>query len=330
MRRRESRLNQNKYNNSSNDSINSETNEISEYYSPLPFQIPTEGIKYENIFNKNEPILKDLECPICLNLIWDPYECSDCGKIFCKICIEKTKKTKNSCPTCRKTPFQGRNAKSLKTFFNKIKINCINKGCNEHPEYSEYISHIKKCKFRLYKCNNPGCDYQDNLEKMEIHSTECKFLLVKCQYCLKEINLYKVETHEKTECTQIMNCPKCHLKMSKDNYHSKHRKNNTDSKECQKEQIRLNKNEIKDLLNKLELLKSKHTKKENGYKSTISELKKKLKTETDKNEKLIKSIDELKNEKTKTEKCLKFYKNIFFSFLILLISFIIFIFTKLI
>ena len=42
------------------------------------------------------------------------------------------------------------------------------------------------------------------------------------------------------------------------------------------------------------------------------------------------SIDELKNEKIKTEKCLKFYEKIFFSFLILLISFIIFIFTKLI
>ena len=328
MRRGDQKLKKNKLNNSSNDSINSETSIKNEYYSLIPFQSPTVGIKYENIFNKNEPILKDLECPICLNLIWDPYECSDCGKIFCKICIEKTKEKKNSCPTCRKSPFQGRYAKSLKTFFNKIKLNCIYKGCNEHPEYSEYISHLKKCKFSLYKCNNPGCDYQDSLEKMEIHSTECKFLLVKCQYCSKEINLCNIESHEKTECTQIIICPKCHLKMSKDIYYSKHRKNDIDSKECQKEQIQKQKNEIKDLLNKSETLKRKYTKEENEYKSKLSKLKNKLKVETDKNEKLTKLYEQLKNEKIKTEKNLKFFKRIFFSFFILSISFIIFFFTK--
>ena len=317
-----------KFNHPSNDSINSDTSIKSEYYSLIPFQLPTEGIKYDNIFNKDESILKDLECPICLNLIWDPYECTDCGKIFCKACLKKAKKKQNYCPICRKNPFQERYAKSVKTFFNKIKLNCIYKGCNEHPEYSEYINHLKKCKFCLYKCNNPGCDYQDILEKMEIHSTECQFLLVKCQYCSKEINLCKVELHEKTECTQIMICPKCHLKMAKDKYYSKHRKNDIDSKECQKEQIQLHKNEIKDLLNKIESLKSKYTKEGNQYKSKLSKLKGKIKDETDKNEKLTKLLEELKNQKIKTEKNLTFYIRLFYSFFILTISFIIFSFLK--
>ena len=106
-----------------NQSFNSEDDEIeTEYFSKIPIPSPNELIKYENIFNKDEPILKDLECPICLNIIWDPFECCDCGKIFCYLCIKNAKKKKDSCPTCRKSPFQGRNAKSVKTFFNKITL----------------------------------------------------------------------------------------------------------------------------------------------------------------------------------------------------------------
>ena len=62
----------------------------------------------------------------------------------------KSNEKNNSCPVCRQSPFERRSAKSLKTFFSKININCIHKGCPEHPDYFEYINHIKKCKFKLY------------------------------------------------------------------------------------------------------------------------------------------------------------------------------------
>ena len=251
---------------SSNKSFNSEDDEIdTKYFSKIPIPSSTEIIKYENIFNKDEPILKDLECPICLNIIWDPFECCDCGKIFCYSCIKKSKEKNNSCPTCRKSPFQGRNAKSVKTFFNKINFNCIYKGCQEHPEYSEYLDHLKKCKFRLYKCNNEGCNYQDILENMEIHATQCKYLIIKCKYCSKDINLANLELHEKNECTEIIFCPKCHIKMAKKYYFNTHRKNEIDSMECQKEQIQIFQRDIKELLNNNEKLKKELNKQKKDY-----------------------------------------------------------------
>ena len=57
-------------------------------------------------------------------------------------------------------------------------------------------------------------------------------------------------------------------------------------------------------------------------------MKGKIKDETDKNEKLTKLLEELKNQKIKTEKNLTFYKRLFYSFFILTISFIIFSFLK--
>jgi len=309
---------------SSNKSFNSEDDEIdTEYFSIIPIPSPKELIKYENIFNKDEPLLKDLECPICLNIIWDPFECCDCGKIFCYLCIKKSKEKNNSCPTCRKSPFQGRNAKSVKTFFNKISFNCIYKGCQEHPEYSEYLDHLKKCKYRLYKCNNEGCNYQDILEKMEIHATECKYLIIKCKYCSKDINLANLELHEKNECSEIIFCPKCHLKMAKKYYLNTHRKNEIDSMECQKEQIQIFQRDIKELLNnnerlKNELLKkdsfinkqkkdynlkiSEFIKKEKEYNLKISELNKNLKNEIEENKKLSSQIKSFKQEKENKQK----------------------------
>ena len=297
-----------------------------EYFSQIPIQMPTEGIKYENIFNKEDPILKDLECPICLNLIWDPIECNDCGKTFCKICLEKTKETKDSCPTCRKNPFQGRISKSLRTFFNKIKINCIFKGCKEHPYYSEYIDHIKKCKFRLYQCNNEGCNYQDILEKMEIHSTECKFLKIKCQYCSKEVNMHQIDSHEKTECNQIIFCPKCHLKLKKNYYNNNHRKNDIDSEECLKEQIKLHQKENKELLNKIESLNGQFNNVKNEYNSIINKVKKNLQKEKEKNENLTKELERMKYNIKQKDKWLNCHYSIYL--FVLLISCFYYFFQK--
>ncbi len=46
----------------------------------------------------------DLKCLICLCVARDPQQHGDggCGKIYCKSCIDKHKKTNDKCPNCQK------------------------------------------------------------------------------------------------------------------------------------------------------------------------------------------------------------------------------------
>ena len=47
---------------------------------------------------------KKIECPICLDVI-NPKELgiSKCGHKYCKVCLDKLKKTSKKCAVCRKT-----------------------------------------------------------------------------------------------------------------------------------------------------------------------------------------------------------------------------------
>ena len=47
----------------------------------------------------NEPD-DDLKCVICLDVVQDPLQHEQCGKLFCKECIERLGKDK-PCPHCR-------------------------------------------------------------------------------------------------------------------------------------------------------------------------------------------------------------------------------------
>ena len=42
----------------------------------------------------------DLKCVICLEVARDPLQHEECGKLFCKKCIEKYGRDK-PCPNCR-------------------------------------------------------------------------------------------------------------------------------------------------------------------------------------------------------------------------------------
>ena len=43
---------------------------------------------------------EDLKCVICLEVARDPMQHEECGKLFCKECLEKYSKDK-PCPNCK-------------------------------------------------------------------------------------------------------------------------------------------------------------------------------------------------------------------------------------
>ena len=56
----------------------------------------TSGQKYKFISEPDD----DLKCLICLEVAMDPMQHEECGKLFCKDCLESHGRT-NPCPNCR-------------------------------------------------------------------------------------------------------------------------------------------------------------------------------------------------------------------------------------
>ena len=226
-----------------------------ELYYQNPIDFPKDGIPFQNLNNPDNSSLEKLKCPICLNLIWKPVELDECGHLFCEYCINQSIiNSGNFCPVCRKSPKSKRIAKSiLFTFLNQVKIKCPNVGCNITPEYSDYLSHLEKCSYRLYHCGNNECQYKDNLINMKLHVGKCKYRLVYCIYCQKNIKFYQKQGHDNIESKEKIECDRCKVKMTKYDYYKNHYSENNNNISCLK-------NQVKYWMNKYNLIYNKYKK----------------------------------------------------------------------
>ena len=123
-----------------------------------------------------------IECPICLQIVKQPYQVKCCGKNVCKQCLVSSQP---QCPNC---------SGSAGSFFNKgllqilleIYIHCPNKG--------------------------KGCNWKGMLHDLDAHlNTEsqqvCKCVEVKCKLCSNMYMLYQKSEHQCSEC--IVTCVYC-------------------------------------------------------------------------------------------------------------------------
>ena len=192
-------------------------------YKQNPLPIPLSGIPKRLIANFEEVVnIKDMKCPICLNLIWNPIDCADCGKCFCDYCLNEWLSQKFSCPMCNSKHFKFSGSKALKSFFENIKIKCINENCKEEPYYQNYIEHLRQCDFKLYHCTNEGCNYEDILSNIQEHETECIYRVVSCKYCFEKIRQKDFLGHILSECKQEIECKYCHEKMTRGDFNKIH------------------------------------------------------------------------------------------------------------
>lgn len=56
------------------------------------------GLEYDFV---SEPP-DSLKCLICMLVVNEPWQHGECGRVYCKVCIEEYKKVKDTCPNCRK------------------------------------------------------------------------------------------------------------------------------------------------------------------------------------------------------------------------------------
>ena len=178
---------------------------------------------------------------------------------------------------------------------NKIRIKCKNEQCKERPEYFDYVKHLEKFLYRLYHCKNEGCKYQDFLDNIKYHSSECKFRIIKCKYCSKDIKFFTFEKHEKTECTQNVECGKCHVSMTRGYYWKSHYSENDENIACLKERNKWNENEIKKSNEKIEEIESAHRKEIEKYKNHILILEEEKKNINNENFKLKQELKDWTN-----------------------------------
>ena len=100
-------------------------------------------------------------CPICLEVLRDPYQATCCGVNFCKECIHPVKAANEPCPVCRKQDFDLFPDKRLQRVLYNSRIDCTNKsiGCEWTGELRELDNHLnldpsalEGCPYTLIKC----------------------------------------------------------------------------------------------------------------------------------------------------------------------------------
>ena len=127
-----------------------------------PYEIKSYCI--DNLIDKEKA--KDLICPICLQLLVNPINCSEeiNSHSFCKECIDKYLKEKNKCPICQ---LNFKYIISHKTIdeLNSLYFQCVfeKEGCNKIVSYSEYFNHINNCKYNKmkYECQVKKYNYNN-------------------------------------------------------------------------------------------------------------------------------------------------------------------------
>ncbi len=85
-----------------------------------------------------------LKCLICLLVVREPQQHGGCGKLFCKVCINKHKIFRNDCPTCRQ-PLN--NSNGFPTIFNdfrskRLDYNHVWKTVNIN---TSFVTRKKRC-----------------------------------------------------------------------------------------------------------------------------------------------------------------------------------------
>jgi len=92
----------------------------------------------------------------------DPVECENCGKMFCKICINDwiSKNPVTKCPNrCATTKFGALKSKALLRTYLALKIKCSNPKCGEAVPLGNLAEHEAIClKVKCWNfavCNNP-------------------------------------------------------------------------------------------------------------------------------------------------------------------------------
>ena len=131
---------------------------------------------------------EDLFCPICRLVSREPQQSECCGKVFCKVCIDKLKcsETYNlKCPSCRKEPVllfaDKRSSRSISNFI--VYCRRKQKGCLWFGTLCEAERHFEQCLHQRVPCPN-ACGKRPQRKHVEKHIENfCANRQYQCEDC---------------------------------------------------------------------------------------------------------------------------------------------------
>ncbi|XP_011408344.1 PREDICTED: TNF receptor-associated factor 4-like [Amphimedon queenslandica] len=134
---------------------------------------------------------QEYQCHICTLVARDPQQVTCCGKIYCKSCLESSKKKRQklTCPDCNKQ-LTGKYFEDMRAEqeIKSLEIYCTNtdSGC-QCKDIKDIDTHLSiSCPYQQVPCTN-GCGALVQRIEMEAHVTDdCQRSLVKCQHCQRE------------------------------------------------------------------------------------------------------------------------------------------------
>jgi E3 ubiquitin-protein ligase SIAH1 len=111
-------------------------------------------------------LLKELECPVCMEYMTAPIHMCESGHSICTSCRQKL----HNCPTCRKTLTNSRNF-ALEALTGKEKYPCkyYEFGCEELFSPQQIATHKAKCRYKPFKCPLKNCSWEGPLATIEYH-----------------------------------------------------------------------------------------------------------------------------------------------------------------
>ena len=138
---------------------------------------------FECEFAEEIPKGVQLNCPICLLVLREPYQATCCGKSLCKECIKRLKIRSNSCPTCQTENFFSYPNKGLEQSLYDFEVYCSHKskGCEWRGELRELDKHLNSepptdkslegCPFIITSCpfSHTGCEVKQPHKDVKVH-----------------------------------------------------------------------------------------------------------------------------------------------------------------
>ena len=138
-----------------------------------PKKFSGEGIKEEQIENYDQykKILESFCCPICLDIVKNPLECTKCETLYCEECWEFIKMAGKKCTmNCEKASVKKANKFVLDTL-SKLKITC--ESCQKkNIDYNMYIIHYEVCSHLQNLIGEGEIDRQIALKNIDINALD--------------------------------------------------------------------------------------------------------------------------------------------------------------
>ena len=127
------------------------------------------------------PVLKELQCVICHNLLsifrkgGMIHACDVCHRTMpCDVCMDDPRARRvTKCMNCdsplQHPPQEARRSKTTEYLIKGCPVACPHTGCEERLPYEDMCAHVRQCPHRSFACPFPGCDFEGSPSEHAAH-----------------------------------------------------------------------------------------------------------------------------------------------------------------